>query len=177
MVTQNIDATPSNTELLDFDELMQRGTNHTRQLRAHALWSAAKLERQQGNRELADRLKAADNRLVHKNFQVNNPPERKLAALRAAANSATAFLAYAPFRDRGFSDRTINALVAGGIDAPERLLFLTGGRVEADPRHRAGIDGRDQALPRAFSSDPCRGQPGWLEKPSSTSTSRPRRSP
>jgi hypothetical protein len=31
---------------------------------------------------LADRLKAAGNRLVSQNFKINNPPERKLAALR-----------------------------------------------------------------------------------------------
>jgi hypothetical protein len=30
----------------------------------------------------------------------------------------------APFRDRKFSDRTIDALLAFGIDAPERLLFM-----------------------------------------------------
>jgi hypothetical protein len=29
------------------------------------------------------------------------------------------------FRDRGLSDRTINALIDSGIDAPERLLFMT----------------------------------------------------
>jgi hypothetical protein len=123
MVTQNIDATPSNTELLDIDELLLQGSNQARQFRAYALWSAAKRERQQGNRELADRLKAAGNGLVHKNFQANNPPEQKLAALTAKADSARESLARMPFGNRGFSDRTINALVAGGIDAPERLLF------------------------------------------------------
>jgi hypothetical protein len=52
MATSNIDTLPSATheELLDIDELMRAGTNSARQLRAHALWSAAKLERQQGNR-------------------------------------------------------------------------------------------------------------------------------
>ena len=98
-------------------------SNQARQHRAYALWNAAKLERRQGNRELADRLKAAGNRLVAQNFQVNNPPERKIAALKARAHSAGEFLARAPFRDRGLFDRTISALLAGGIDAPERLLF------------------------------------------------------
>ena len=77
----------TNEELLDIDELMQRATNQARQFRAYALWDAAKLERQQGNRELADRLKSAGNRLVQKNFQANNPPERKLAALTAMAET------------------------------------------------------------------------------------------
>jgi hypothetical protein len=121
-------------ELLNIDALMQ-GPNQARQLRAHALWSAAKLGRRQGNRELADRLKAAGNRLVHKNFQINNPPEQKLAALTARADSAREILAYAPFRDRGFSDRTINALAAWGIDAPERLLFTP----EAELKRIPGI--------------------------------------
>jgi hypothetical protein len=31
----------------------------------------------------------------------------------------------APFRDRRLSDRTIQALVDGGVDSPERLLFMT----------------------------------------------------
>jgi DNA-directed RNA polymerase alpha subunit len=71
-------------------------------------------------------------------------PQRKLteserqAALRAAAGEseyqavltaadevAKAMLLRAPFRDRGFSDRTIDALIAHGIDAPERLLFAS----------------------------------------------------
>ena len=123
MVIQNIAATPSNTELLDIDELLQRGTNHTRQLRAHALWSAAKLERQQGNRELADQLKAAGNRLVGQNFRNNNPPGQKFAFLTARAEIAREILACLPFQNRKFSDRTIDALAAGGVDAPERLLF------------------------------------------------------
>ena len=29
-----------------------------------------------------------------------------------------------PFLGRGLSDRTINALIAAGIDLPERLLFM-----------------------------------------------------
>src|SRR5439155_1519413 len=68
MATQNIlganAIAMTHEELLDIDELMQGGDNHARQLRAHALWSAAKLVRGQGHRELADRLKAAGNRLV-----------------------------------------------------------------------------------------------------------------
>ena len=34
-------------------------------------------------------------------------------------------LASMRFQQRGLSDRTVNALVAGGIDTPERLLFMT----------------------------------------------------
>ena len=61
--------------------------------------------------------------------------ERQVAALTARADSTAAFLAYAPFRDRGFSDRTVNALVAGGIDVPERLLFTP----EAELRQIPGV--------------------------------------
>lgn len=39
------------------------------------------------------------------------------------------------FRDRGLSDRTIKALLAHGLDAPERLLFVT----EADLKRIPGI--------------------------------------
>jgi hypothetical protein len=39
------------------------------------------------------------------------------------------------FSDRGFSDRTVKALVARGIDAPERLLFAS----EAELRKIPGI--------------------------------------
>jgi DNA-directed RNA polymerase alpha subunit len=53
------------------------------------------------------------------------PEEQKEIARRVAGESATSLLKRYPFRDRGFSDRTIDALVARGIDAPERLLFVT----------------------------------------------------
>jgi hypothetical protein len=69
-------------ELLDINNLMQipdRAVNHKRQLHAHALFRAARLERDRRNRELADRLKAAGNRLVWRNFEINTrryPEER-----------------------------------------------------------------------------------------------------
>jgi DNA-directed RNA polymerase alpha subunit len=122
-------------ELLDIDDLMQAAhtrSNHARQLRAHALWSAAKEERKQGNRELADRLKAAGNRLVFKNQNLAGSREIEIAVRNASARRV---LAWMPFRDRGLSDRTINALIAKGIDAPERLLFLT----EAELKRIPGI--------------------------------------
>jgi hypothetical protein len=40
------------------------------------------------------------------------------------------------FLVRGFSDRTVDALLAHGINAPERLLFA----VEADLKGIPGID-------------------------------------
>jgi hypothetical protein len=40
------------------------------------------------------------------------------------------------FLVRGFSDRTVDALIAHGVDAPERLLFT----VEADLKDIPGID-------------------------------------
>ena len=167
----------TNEELLDIDELMQRGTNQARQLRAYALWDAAKLERQQGNRELADRLKSAGNRLVHKNFQANNPPERKLAALTAMAETTQSGPCMRTLQGPRIFRPHHQRPGRRGYRCSRTVAVHTRGRVEADPRHRTGIDGGDQALSRAFSSDPCRGQPGWLKKPSSTSTSRPRRSP
>lgn len=61
--------------------------------------------------------------------------ERQVAALRNRADFAQEYLARLPFGNRGFSDRTINVLVAGGIDAPERLLFVT----EAGLRQISGV--------------------------------------
>jgi DNA-directed RNA polymerase alpha subunit len=57
------------------------------------------------------------------------------AAIEAAVRSARAMSWGAPFRDRGFSDRTIDALIAHGIDTPERLLFAP----EADLKSIPGI--------------------------------------
>jgi DNA-directed RNA polymerase alpha subunit len=125
----------TNEQLLDIDELMASGDNTARHYRAMELYTAAKLERKQGNRELADRLKAVGNRLMHKNYKATHPPEQKIAALTILAESATRILARTPFQNRGFSDRTINALVAKGIDAPERLLFAT----EAELRRIPGV--------------------------------------
>jgi hypothetical protein len=49
--------------------------------------------------------------------------EQKQAAKKARLASTIA-AEPAPFRDRGFNDHTIRALVDYGIDAPERLLFM-----------------------------------------------------
>jgi hypothetical protein len=55
--------------------------------------------------------------------------EPSAAYIRAAAKSrletAHRMLGSRLFRDRELSDRTIKALVKHGIDAPERLLFMT----------------------------------------------------
>jgi DNA-directed RNA polymerase alpha subunit len=50
---------------------------------------------------------------------------QRQAATEARVHTAQAMLLRAPFSDRGFSDRTIDALIARGIDAPERLLFAS----------------------------------------------------
>ena len=50
--------------------------------------------------------------------------EQKLAARQAAKTSALAVAEPAPFRNRGFSERTIRALMDCSIDEPERLLFM-----------------------------------------------------
>jgi DNA-directed RNA polymerase alpha subunit len=128
----------TNDELLEIDELMQRSdpeSNNARQLRAHALFAAAKLERGQGHRELADQLKATGNRLVEKNFQANYPPEQRDILLNLRRESGSRLLARSLFNNRGLSARTIEALVACGIDAPERLLFAT----EAELKRLSGI--------------------------------------
>ena len=38
-----------------------------------------------------------------------------------------------PFQQRGFSDRTINALIDCQIDSPERLLFMTKEQLKSMP--------------------------------------------
>jgi hypothetical protein len=38
-----------------------------------------------------------------------------------------------PFRHRGLSDRTIQALVGCSIDSPERLLFMTKKEIQSIP--------------------------------------------
>lgn len=61
----------SHKELLDIDELLRPPHpqhNHARQVRAGALWSAAKMERKQGNLELADCLKTAGDKLLARNL-------------------------------------------------------------------------------------------------------------
>ena len=55
------------------------------------------------------------------------PPQKRTEAERQAGlgTGADAKSAAASFGGRGFSDPTIAALVAHGIDAPERLLFAS----------------------------------------------------
>ena len=50
--------------------------------------------------------------------------EQKQVALKAGRTSALPVLEPFPFRHRGFSERTIRALMDCSIDAPERLLFM-----------------------------------------------------
>ena len=78
-------------------------------------------------------------------------PQPRLTAerQRALANrkaSARVALKNIPFRDRRFSKRTVDALVAHGIDAPERLLFMT----EAQLREVPGIDKASMAEINAY---------------------------
>jgi DNA-directed RNA polymerase alpha subunit len=67
---------------------------------------------------------------------------QKAAAVRAEksfvnalAEKRSANAPRVPFDHRGFSSRTIDAFVARGIDAPERLLFAT----EAELKQIPGI--------------------------------------
>ncbi len=39
----------------------------------------------------------------------------------------------APFANRGFSERTVRAILGCGIDAPERLLFMSEEQLRAIP--------------------------------------------
>jgi DNA-directed RNA polymerase alpha subunit len=50
---------------------------------------------------------------------------QRQAALAAKLAGAEAAAAAISFGGRGFSSRTIEALIARGIDAPERLLFAS----------------------------------------------------
>jgi hypothetical protein len=47
------------------------------------------------------------------------------AAIKAAVASANDIIESVAFRDRGLSNPTVRALLDYGIDAPERLLFMT----------------------------------------------------
>jgi DNA-directed RNA polymerase alpha subunit len=67
--------------------------------------------------------------------KVMRTPEQKAAAINAAWVSARAVLSRSQFTGRGLTDRTVDALIARGIDAPERLLFVT----ETDLRKIPGI--------------------------------------
>jgi hypothetical protein len=52
-------------------------------------------------------------------------PAQKAGEIRALEETAGRILPAFPFRSRGLSRRTIDALVACGMDIPERLLFAT----------------------------------------------------
>jgi DNA-directed RNA polymerase alpha subunit len=60
---------------------------------------------------------------------------KKVVAREVLVQTARKIVSISPFKDRGFSERTIEALVACGIDAPERLLFST----EAELKQIPGI--------------------------------------
>lgn len=51
-------------------------------------------------------------------------PRRLEALARIAEQVFEPIRAAALFKERGFAQRTIEALVARGIDSPERLLFM-----------------------------------------------------
>jgi DNA-directed RNA polymerase alpha subunit len=53
------------------------------------------------------------------------PSDRLRAIWRNPRIAAEQMEAQLPFRQRGLSDRTIQALVDCSIDSPERLLFMT----------------------------------------------------
>ena len=57
--------------------------------------------------------------------------------VKVAAREVTMALPHLPesnlFQNRGFSDRTIRTLVGCGIDAPERLLFMTEAQLRSVP--------------------------------------------
>jgi DNA-directed RNA polymerase alpha subunit len=57
---------------------------------------------------------------------------RRVAAKIEAELPASIMAGY-PFRHRGLSERTIEALTERGIDAPERLLFMTADEVRTIP--------------------------------------------
>ncbi len=59
----------------------------------------------------------------------NDPYQEALAM--CSEETARLVLDRAPFRNRKLSDRTIEALVAASIDAPERLLFMKDADLEA----------------------------------------------
>jgi DNA-directed RNA polymerase alpha subunit len=116
--------------LLDIDSLLADGSNHQRHQRMMVLWSKARETKKHGNVALADRLKAAGNRLRAKN---ENRPAQREAHLSVTRRVAGELLSVAPFQNRKFSNRTIQALIDCSIDAPERLLFMTEEQIESIP--------------------------------------------
>src|ERR1700746_3429503 len=61
------------------------------------------------------------------------PSDRLRAIWRNSRIAAEQMKAQLPFRQRGLSDRTIQALVDCSIDSPERLLFMTEKEIQLIP--------------------------------------------
>jgi DNA-directed RNA polymerase alpha subunit len=61
------------------------------------------------------------------------PSDRLRAIWRNSRIAAEQMKSQSPFRHRGLSDRTIQALVDCSIDSPERLLFLTEKEIQSIP--------------------------------------------
>jgi hypothetical protein len=65
---------------------------------------------------------------------MSRPPDQQRAiSWRNAGIVAEQMKARFPFRHRGLSDRTIQALVGCSIDSPERLLFMTEKEIHSIP--------------------------------------------
>lgn len=63
----------------------------------------------------------------------NSGPDAVRVFAHAIKPIVDAGMERAPFKNRGLSDRTVDALVACGLDAPERLLFMTTEQIKAIP--------------------------------------------
>jgi hypothetical protein len=59
--------------------------------------------------------------------------QQRAISWRNARIAAQQIRAQSPFRHRGLSDRTIQALVDCSIDSPERLLFMTEKEIHSIP--------------------------------------------
>lgn len=68
--------------------------------------------------------RAAQN-LVTRINEILTGRERVMALAHAMKPSVQESQAEMPYKNRGFSDRTIRALIDCSIDTPERLLFMT----------------------------------------------------
>jgi len=75
-----------NEKLLDIDELLRSGDNFRRHQRAMTLFFIAKASRSEGQRELADKIKAVGNQLM----EANAPDPRLRIAAAAAVMKARA---------------------------------------------------------------------------------------
>jgi hypothetical protein len=56
---------------------------------------------------------------------MGEPSKADRRALERVSNAVYGKLRTTLFQQRGFSNRVVDALVQAGIDAPERLLFMT----------------------------------------------------